>query len=163
VRPLRQRFSKTAALLLALVPVNADVVRLPPDGDDVDAAVAVQIRNGEVLHRHPAVLDNLPLPLAVLQVSGLVDAHPATLAGLLAPVVADADDQLLHAVAVNVGTPDRVAPAQPVVDDVPVPQRLRIARRRVGDHLMAVPRLDGGDVGKAVLELAAFDLAAAAV
>src|SRR5262249_30225446 len=112
-------------LLLPLVPVNADVVRLPPHGDDVDATIPVQVRRRQVLDRHAAVLDNLPLPLAVLDVGRLVDAHSAPLSRLLAQVaVTHADDQLLVAVAVDVGAPDRMTPAQPVIDDMAVPQCL---------------------------------------
>src|SRR5262249_10849227 len=100
-------------------------------------------------------------PLAVRR---LVDPHAAPLAGLLTLVVAHADDQLLVAVAVEVGAPDRVAPLQPIVDNVAVPQLLRrVVRRRVDDHLVAVAWLDGGNVLAALREVAEFDLAGAAV
>src|SRR5262249_31284858 len=125
--------------------------------------VAVEVGGRQVLHRHAPLVDQVPLPLAGLRVHRAVDAHAAALARLVAQVVADADDQLVAAVAVEVGAPDGVAPAQALVQDVPVPgaRRRPAFRRRVDDHLVAVPRLDRGDERGAVLELALLDLAGA--
>src|SRR5262249_29799888 len=128
------------------VAIHADVLRRAADGNDVGAAVAEEVRHGQILHRDAALVDQVPLPLPALAVQRLVDAHAALLARLVAQVVAHADDQLVAAVAVEVGAPDGVAPLQLVVEDVPLPQpHARITRRRVDDDLVAVPRLDGGD------------------
>src|SRR5262249_39516773 len=88
------------------VPVDAGVVGSAAHGHDVDAAVAVEVGRGEVLHRDAPLVDQETLPLRAGRVGGLVDAHAALLAGLVAEVVAHADDQLVLPVAIEVGTPD---------------------------------------------------------
>src|SRR5437660_2586573 len=140
-------------------------MRLPADGDDVDAPVAVEIGAHQVLHRHAAVVDDLAAPFRALVVRRLVDAHAAARGEFVAllRLVAHADDQLVIAVAVEVGAEDGVAPAQLFVDDMAVPHRALRGRFGVDDDLVAVPGLDGGDEAFAVLELALFDLAGAAV
>src|SRR5262245_34101298 len=81
--------------LLRRVAVDADVLRLPANGDDVDLAVAVEVGTGRVLDGHAAVLDDLPLPLLALLVEGLVDAHPAALAAGLRFIVAHTNHQFV--------------------------------------------------------------------
>src|SRR5215471_14268322 len=104
----------------------------------------------------------MALPLRAFIVRRLEDAHPGFLAGLVAEDVANADYQLVAAVAVEVGAPDGMAPFQLVVQDVTVPQSVRIVGWRVHNDLVAVPRFDGGNEGPAILELAELDLAGAA-
>src|SRR5262249_46981529 len=116
--------------------------------------------------RDAAVVDDLALPLGADVIERLVNAYAAPfLEGVaLGRVVADADDQLVVAVAVQVGTPDTVAPAELFVDHVPVPHLLgRVLGLGVDNDLVAVPWLDGGDVLLAVLQLALLDLAGAAI
>src|SRR5207253_6652182 len=103
-----------------------------------------------------------PLPFRPLVVERLVNAHAAALAGLVAKVVAHTDDQVVAAVAVQVGTPDRVAPFELVVDHVPVPLPLRIGGRGVHHDLVAVPGFDGRDERLAVFQLTLLDFTAAA-
>src|SRR6516164_5679349 len=87
---------RLAPSLLALIPINAQVVRLPAHGNDVDLAVAVEVGGGEVLDGHAAVIDNLPSPFLALAVGALVDTHAAALrefvARLRVGIVAHADD-----------------------------------------------------------------------
>src|SRR5262249_53977015 len=141
----------------------AQVLRRPADGDEVGPAVAVEVGDGQVFHRYPARIDVVALPLGPPFVQRLVDADAAALADFLAQVVAHADDQLVVAVAVEVGAPAGVAPFQLIVDDVPLPLLARRRRLGVDDDLVAVPRLDGGDELVAALESALLDLAGAAV
>src|SRR5262245_2315991 len=109
---------------LPLVPVYPRVVRAPTDGDDVRLAVAVQIGHGLVLDRDPAILDNVSSPYFAHAVRGLVDADSAFLGKriALAGVITNADDQLVLAVAVEVGAPDGMTPAEVVVNHLSVPQ-----------------------------------------
>src|SRR4029077_6778174 len=51
-----------------LIPINANVMRLPPDGDDVDAAVAVEVAGGDVFHGDAAIVENVPGPVSALVV-----------------------------------------------------------------------------------------------
>src|SRR5262249_29251058 len=140
------------------------VARLPADRHNVNLTVAVQIRRRQVLHRHAAVVDYLPGPLGAFAVRALVDANAAALTGFHAQVIADADDQLVVAVAVEVGRPDAVGPLEWLVDHVTVPHFFAgVVWLGVDNDLIAVPRLDGGDVLLAVLELALLDLAGAAI
>src|SRR4051794_21433161 len=98
-----------AAALLADVPVDPCVVGLSPHPDQVDAAAPGQVGRRQVLHRDAATLDDLPCPLRALLVLRLVDADAAPFGRVLGvEVVADADDQLVAAVPVEVGAPDGV-------------------------------------------------------
>src|SRR6516225_11022353 len=101
--------------LRTFIPVDANVVRLPADGDDVDAAVAVEARRRQVFDGNAAVVENMPGPLRALVVERLVEPNAATLAGLVAFVVAYAYDDFVVLVAVEIGAPDGVAPFQTVV------------------------------------------------
>ena len=74
--------------LLRFVPVDANVVRGPADGDDGDLAVAVEIDGGEVLDGDAAVVDDLALPFRAAFVRGLVDAHAAALGDIVAATLA---------------------------------------------------------------------------
>src|SRR5262249_40543230 len=96
-------------LLHTLVPVDSNIVRLSAPGDDVDAAIAVEVRRGEVFHGDAAVVEDVPCPFRALVVERLVQPHAAPLAGFVAFVVADADDDFVILVAVEVGAPDGVA------------------------------------------------------
>src|SRR5437868_13838226 len=119
---------------------------LPADRDDVEPAVAVEVGDGEILDRHTAVLEDVLAPLRAFVINGLVDPDAAALSRLLTSVVPNTDDQLVAAIAVQIGAPDCVPPAQRFIHNVPVPERLLgIVRRRIDDDLVAVPRLDGGD------------------
>src|SRR5262245_40501045 len=95
-RPLHQPNDrgKTDRARSLLVPMDANVYGRAPDGDDVDAAVAVQVGRREVLDRHAVRIDELPFPLFALTVATLIEPHTATdfeRIGHLR-VVADADD-----------------------------------------------------------------------
>ena len=68
------------------------------------------------------LIDDLPGPFGAFTVGALVDADATALAELHAQVVPDADDQLVVAVAIEVGTPDAVAPLELFVDHVAVPE-----------------------------------------
>ena len=85
----------------AFIPVNADVAGLSADGDDVRAAVAVEIGDGQRFHGHAAVFDNVPGPARAFVVERLVDADAAPLTRFVAEVVADTDDDFV-ALAVQV-------------------------------------------------------------
>src|SRR6266542_1294608 len=151
------------SLAACLVPIDAHVVRLAADGHKVHAAVPVEVASGQVLDGDAALVDQRPLPLRPLGVGRLVDPYPPPLARFRTQVIADADDQLVAAVAVEVGAPHGVAPLQLFVDDMTVIQFLRgIIRPRVDNDLVAVPRLDGGE--EVVLPQGPlFDLTGAAV
>src|SRR5262249_24879650 len=149
---------------LPLIPVNPCVAGLPTDRDDVDLAVAVEIGRGQVLDRHAAVVDDVPGPFRAFAVRAFVDADAATFAGLHAQADAYAADQPVVAIAIALGSPDAMAPLQLLINDVADPLLLdRVVGLRVDNHLIAMPRLDGGAVFLAVLELALFDLAGAAI
>src|SRR5262249_39654627 len=134
-RNAMQQQSRSGSFL-PLVPVNANVLRLPADGDDVNLAVAVEVGRGQVLDVHTALVDQGPLPLCSLRARRSVDAHAAPLARLHAQVVAHADNQLVVAVTVEVGAPDGMAPLQLVIDDLALPQLALFIRRRVDHDLM---------------------------
>ena len=127
-------------------------MRLPPDGHDVHSAIAIEVCDGQIFDGHAPIVDNVPAPLSAAAVHGLVDAHSAPLLRLIAQIIADADDQLVIPIAVEVGTPDSVPPFQFFIDDVPLPQsRSALGRWCVNNHLVAVPRLNRGDEGPAIL------------
>src|SRR5579859_6285752 len=132
----------TPGSLLPHVPIQPHILRRPPHRDDIDLPRALQIPTRQILHPHPALVDQLSLPALAHAIERLVDAHPTPLARLLAAIIAHADDQFVAAVAVEVRAPDGMAPAQALVDDVPLPQSAFLLRRRVDHHLVAVPRLD---------------------
>ncbi len=96
-------------------------MRLPADGHDVNAAIAVQIGGGKILNMNAALIEQLTLPLRPRIVECFENAHAAFLARLLAEIVADADNQLLAAVAVEIGAPDGMAPFQAIVQNVTLP------------------------------------------
>src|SRR6185503_20167001 len=73
------------------------------------------------------------------------------------------NDQLVGPIGVEVGEPDRMSPAQLLVDDVAVPKLPRLGGLGVDDHLVAVPGLDSGDHLLASLEAPLLDLAGAAL
>src|SRR5262249_6818096 len=122
--------------------------------------IAVEIDAREVLDRDAAVVDDLSRPLRSDVVQRLIDADATA---MFAAVVADADDQLIGAVAVEVGRRDAVAPFQLVVDHVPGPKGAGRRRLGVDDDLMAMPRFDGGDESLAAFEFPLLDLTGAAV
>ena len=62
-----------------------------------------------------------PLLLRPRCILRLVNADATLLAGLHAEIVADADDQLVTAIAVQVREPDRMAPLELIIDDVASP------------------------------------------
>src|SRR5207249_695422 len=142
-----------------LVPVDAHVPRLPPDRHDVDLAVAVEVCCGQVLDRDAARIDVVAGPLRALVVERLVDANAAAFAGLHAQVVAHADDELVAPVAIEVGTPDGMAPLKLFINDIPLPQ-VPVTRASVVDHhLMTVPWFNGGNVVGAASQVPKLDLA----
>src|SRR5262249_2547337 len=63
----------------------------------------------------------------------------------------------------QVGAPDAVAPLQLLIEHMTHPQAVGINGRRVDDDLMAVPRLNRGNVSRAVLQLALLDFAGTAI
>src|SRR5579864_1223231 len=140
---------------LLLIPIDFRVPGLAAHGDDVDAAVAVDVGTNQVFDRHTAVVYNLPGPLLALAVGTFIDPHAAPqckfVAGLWIWVVADTDDQLIVAVAIEVGTPHAMAPAQLFVEDESLEQAILALFVGVNDDLVAVPRLDRGDELVAVL------------
>src|SRR6266852_6973614 len=107
---LTQPRSPFALFLDPLIPVNADVAGCPAGGDDVGSAVAVEIGDRQRFHRHAAVFDNVPDPFRSRFVEGLVDADAAPFAGLITEVVADTDDDLVIAVAVQVRALNAMSP-----------------------------------------------------
>src|SRR6266849_8403134 len=149
------------SLLLPLIPVNPHVMRRPPHGDDVNLAVAGQVRRGQILDGDAAFVDQVAFPFRALVVERLVDADAALFAGLVAEIIADADDEFVAAVTVEISAPHGVSPLELVVKDVAGPQFLWIVGLGVNDNLVAVPRLDRGDERFAVLEFALLDFARA--
>src|SRR5262245_10802172 len=119
---------------------------LPAHGDDVDLAVAVQVRTSKVLDGDAAVVEDRACPFGAISVGGLIKANAAAVAGIRVQVVADADNQLLVAVAIEVGAPDGVAPFEGVVEKMTVPELAGFARQRVGDNFVTVPRFHGCNV-----------------
>src|SRR4051812_24414360 len=93
---------------LPLVPVDANVLRLPAAGDDVLLAVAVQVRDRQVFHRDAAVVEDEAVPLLALAVGVLVDSDAALLGEgvALRRVIAHTDHEFIILVAVEVGEPD---------------------------------------------------------
>src|SRR5262249_42450966 len=143
--PLRatRRASDAPSLLLhPLIPVNPAIPRLAAHRHDVDPSIAIQVRGRQVFHRDAAVFDDFLGPLGTDAIEALVDAHAAFLAGLGTQIVADPDNQLVVAVAVQIGHPDAVAPLELLVHHVPVPELVGVARLAVDDHLVAVPGLN---------------------
>src|SRR5262249_23102093 len=137
--------------------------RLPTDGDDVDAAVAVEVLGREVFHGDAAVVEDVPGPFRAGVVERFVEPHAAPLAGLVALVVPDADDEFVFTIAVEVSCPDSMAPLQAVVDDLAIHELLvTIFWCRVNDYLVTVPRLNCGNPGSASFEVPKLDLAGTA-
>src|SRR5262245_34108675 len=79
--------------LHAFVPVNANIPGLAADSHDIDAAVVIQVPSGQILDRHAPILDDVPSPLGPLAIQRLVQADATPLSGLVALVVAHADDE----------------------------------------------------------------------
>src|SRR5471030_3342091 len=98
---------------------------------DVRAAVGVEIGDNAGGRAHTAVVESLAGPFAAGRV---IDVHAAVAA-------AEAGDDFVQAVAVEVGGDDGVAVGQGAIDHLPLPLRvgLPVDRDRV-----AVPGLDGG-------------------
>src|SRR4051812_14816391 len=135
-----------------LVPVDLDVVRGPAAGDDLGLAVAVEVRGQGVLAGHAAVVERVAGEGELVALQRRVedeDAGPLrALRGVLVRV-ALADDDLVVAVAVEVGAPDGVSPGDGLGQDVtlpPRPARSDDLGRCVHDHLVAMPGLDGRDI-----------------
>src|SRR5205807_1931849 len=98
-----------------------------------------------------AVIENIACPLGSLVVQGLVNTDAAALV-LLVQVVAHADDKLVRAIAIQVGGPDAMSPAELGVHNVAVPHFSLGLGLGVDDNLETVPWLDGGDELLAALE-----------
>ena len=132
--------------------VPDDVVRRAADGDDVGPAVAVEVAAAQVLGGDVAV-EHGPGPLAGLPVE-VVHRDPV----ILAPV---AGEDLVVAVAVDVGDPEGVAVGQGRVEHGPGAEleRLRLGLRPDGD-LAAVPGLDRRQEVAILAQPAEVDLAA---
>src|SRR5262245_19647952 len=104
--------------LLSLIPVDACILGLPAHGDKVNSAVAIQVGRRQVLDCDATGFDDLPAPAAAALIEGSVDANAAR---FLAPLVANADDQLLIAVAIQIGGRHGMAPFELVIDHVTIP------------------------------------------
>src|SRR5206468_5812846 len=128
-----------------------DVVRPAADGDEVGRAVAVEVAAAEVLGGRGGVEDGAG-PGAAVEVVGQDARAGAAVAG----------EDLVGAVAVDVGDPEGVAVAQGVVDDRPRAERLPARTGGpvgpVNGDLCAVPGLDRGEEPGAVGELADVNL-----
>src|SRR5262249_37570810 len=126
---------------LPLIPVYPHVLGRPADGDDVRLAVAVQVGHGQVLDRDAPVVKDHPLPLLADGVGALVNAHAALLGERvpLRRIVANADDETVTTTAIQVGTPDGMAPAEMVVENLAI-VRLATLANLVDNDLVAVPR-----------------------
>lgn len=72
------------ALLLALIPVDADIPRLPAHGDDVDSPIPIQVGGGKVFHGDSPRVDVVTLPFLALIVLDCVEANTASFVWLLA-------------------------------------------------------------------------------
>ena len=83
-------------------------MRLTADGHDIHPTIAVQITSGKIFNRDAARIDDSAIPLRAGCIFGVVDSQPATM--LVIHVVADADDQLLCFVIIQVSTEDCVSP-----------------------------------------------------
>src|SRR3569623_1923808 len=128
-------------LLFGFVPIDAHVLRLPPNGDNVLPAVAVEVGRGEIFDVHPAGIDQLPPPLAAAGILRIVDAQTAAMLRVL--IVSDADDEFLVFVAIQIHAPDGMAPLQLIVQHAPPPESLSgVFRPRIDYHLIAMPGLD---------------------
>src|SRR4051794_10505799 len=68
-------------LFRALIPVDANIVRLSADSHDVDFAVTIEICRGQVFDCHAAVLDDVPSPFGRDTVLSLVEADTASFLG----------------------------------------------------------------------------------
>ena len=147
----------------AFIPVNADVAGLSADGDDVRAAVAIEIGDGQRFHGHAAVFDNVPGPARAFVIERLVDADAAPLPRLVAEIVPDADDDFGVGAAVHVSTFDGVSPLEAIIDHVAVPQLRLVLRLRVNDNLMSMPGLNSGKDWPENGKIAWIDFAASPV
>src|SRR5471030_538933 len=97
---------------------------------DVRAAVGVEIGDNAGGRAHTAVVESLASPFAAGRV---IDVHAAGAA-------AEAGDDFVQAVAVEVGGDDGVAVGQGAIDHLPFPLRVGLL---VDRDLVAVPGLDG--------------------
>ena len=129
-------------------------MRRATDGNDVGRAIAIQIASAQVLGGDVAV-DHGLLPFLIGSIE-VIHRNPMVLAAV-------AGEDLLVAVAIDVGDPEGVAVGQGIVDDGARP-KLERAWCDFGpdDNLGAVPRFDRGDktraVGAAKMDLAATPL-----
>src|SRR5262245_24876770 len=151
-----KRFIVSLVSLLRLIPINADVLSRPTDGDEVDTAVAVDVGRREVFDRDAPLFDDLPRPFAANLVHRTVDADAAA---NLAAVVADANDDFVGPIAVEVCHRHGMAPFQLVVNHVTIPHGARLSRLCVDHDLETMPRLHGGDELLAILQNALLDFA----
>src|SRR5262249_15933322 len=143
---LRSLARREVLFLRALIPIDPHIPRLSPNRDDVDARVAVQVGGGHVFDADAAFIDDLPRPLSAFVVLHFVDAYAgAVLRRELGAGAADADDQLVRAVAVEICAPYGLAPAQFLVDHMAVPQLVGVGRLGVDNDLIAVPGFNRGD------------------
>src|SRR4051812_42308056 len=105
----------SSPLSIPPVPVDADVVGGSAAGDDVGTAVAVEVGGHAVLAPHAAILDDVSVEGQGSRARarawlGIInqDTGALRLAIRVGALVALADDQLVVAVAVEVGAPDGV-------------------------------------------------------
>src|SRR5437867_1837649 len=102
------------------IPINTHVLCLAANGDDIDAAVAVQVRGCQIFDGDATGIDELARPLGAALIQDLVNAYATP---FLTAVVTYTDDQLVDAVAVEVRRPNGMAPFQFLVNDMPVHHR----------------------------------------
>src|ERR1022692_1316388 len=103
------------------------------DARDIRAPVAVQVRDGAGCGRDAVVQHHL-CPLDAFGILRVVDVHAfAAITG----------DHFVGAIAVQIGGENRVAIGERIVDDLARP---RAGAFLVDRHLIAVPRLDGGQI-----------------
>ena len=136
-------------------PVPDDVVRGAADGDDVWRTVAVEVASAQVLGGDLGVEYGAgPFPARPVEI-----IHRDPMIG-----AAVAGEDLVVAVAIDVGDPEGVAIGQGRVEDRARSELERsVLAFRPDDDLAAVPGLDRRQEVPAVIESAKVDLAAAAL
>src|SRR5262245_18984478 len=138
------------------------IAGLPADGNDVGFAVAVEVRDGQVFTRDAAVIDDLPLPFLAFAVRVFVNPHAPAFSPFFAQVITHADDDFILAIAIKVGTPERVPPAEFVVDDVMRPVLFSKLACMNGDAV-AVPRLYRSDEKNLLVNVTGLDFTCPAI
>ena len=96
--------------------INHRVFGRAADGDDLVAAVPVQVADREILHRDLPGMDQGALPRSIRL--AIVHSHAAP---MRCRFVSDADDQFVSLVVIQIRACDRMPPLELIIDHLPGP------------------------------------------